>query len=426
MLGQIFQMILSFFIGLWAVRYLGPSDFGSITYISSYIALFTAACTMGLDTVVVNRLVRFKERDGEIVTSAIFLRAITALISMGALAMVVAFVDHGDRKLLWIALLSGFELLFKAAGTISYWYQYKLLSKKTALADMAAFTIASLYRLWLLISGKNIYWFAFYNSFIYLMIAVFYIPMFKKDVDHAGRPTAEMCKDLLRGSLPYLISAILVSLYTQIDQIMIKQILKSTAQVGYYATALTLTWLIAFVPNSISVSARPVLMDLKNKGAEDYEKRVTQVLASIIWISFLCAVLFMIFANPIIRLLYGPSYAPAAPVLRILVWSAIAENMTKIRDIWLIGARHSRFVTLLSTCGTLVNVLLNALLIPRIGIIGAAVATVVTQFAVTVFVPLLFGETRRFGLDVVNAFTLRNMGIRELYAEIRTALRGQK
>ena len=426
MLGQIFQMILSFFIGLWAVRYLGPSDFGSLTYISSYIALFTAACTMGLDTVVVNRLVRFKQRDGEIVTSAILIRSIAAFISMGALAIVVGFADHGDQKLLWIAMLSGFELLFKAAGTISCWYQYKLLSKKTALADMAAFTIASMYRLWLLISSKNIYWFAFYNSFIYLMIAVFYIPMFKKDVDHAGKPTGEMCRDLLRGSFPYLISAILVSLYTQIDQIMIKQILQSTQQVGYYATALTLTWLIAFVPNSISVSARPVLMDLKNKGAQDYEKRVTQVLASIVWISFLCAFLFMVFAHPLIRLLYGASYAPAAPVLQILVWSAIAENMTKIRDIWLIGAQHSKFVTLLSTCGTVVNILLNALLIPLVGIIGAAMATVATQFAVTVFVPLLFKQTRRFGLDVMNAFTLRNIGGRELYEEICTALRGKK
>lgn len=426
MLGQIFQMVLSFFVGLWAVRYLGPSDFGSITYISSYIALFTAVCTMGLDTVVVNRLVRYKERDGEIVASAMLIRSIAALISMGALTLVVALVDHGDTELIWIAVLSGFELLFKAAGTISFWYQYKLASKKTALADMAAFTVASIYRLWLLISGKGVYWFAFYNSLIYLMIAVFYIPMFKRDVEHAGKPTKTMCRDLLRGSMPYLISAVLVSLYTQIDQIMIKQLLKSTEQVGYYATALTLTWLIAFVPNSISVSARPVLMDLKNKGAQDYEKRVTQVLASIIWISFLCAFLFMVFAKPIIHLLYGSSYAPAAPVLQILVWSAIAENLTKIRDIWLIGAEKSRFVTFLSACGTGLNIVLNGVLIPLIGIGGAAIATVATQFAVTVFVPLLFRQTRPFGMDVVHAFTLRNMDVRELYHEICGALRGGK
>ena len=258
------------------------------------------------------------------------------------------------------------------------------------------------------------------------MIAVFYIPMFKRDVDHSGKPTKTMCRDLLRGSMPYLISAVLVSLYTQIDQIMIKQLLKSTEQVGYYATALTLTWLIAFVPNSISVSARPVLMDLKNKGAQDYEKRVTQVLASIIWISFLCAFLFMVFAKPIIHLLYGSSYAPAAPVLQILVWSAIAENLTKIRDIWLIGAEKSRFVTFLSACGTGLNIVLNGVLIPLIGIGGAAIATVATQFAVTVFVPLLFRQTRPFGMDVVHAFTLRNMDVRELYHEICGALRGGK
>lgn len=417
-INQVFQLLVSFVVGLLTIRYLGPTNYGSITYIASYITFFSALCLMGLDTVVVNRLVVYKDRDGEVINSAILLRCILSLLSMGALSLLVRIVDAGDKELQIVAFLSGFELLFKCFGTIGFWYQYKLNSKKTTLADMLAFTIVSLFRIWLLVTKKNVYWFATYNSLLYFFIALFYVPMFRKDCKHYGNATLEMCKDLWKACVPFLLSGVMIALYTQIDRVMIKHILDSKAQVGYYSAAVVICHLVSFIPNSISLSARPVLMEMKQNNNPNYNLRVTQVLAAIVWFSILYAVFITVFAKWIITYLYQDAYLPAIPVLRLLVWCIIFENLTKIRDMWLISEDQSRYVTVFSGVGTVLNILLNVVFIYKFGIMGAALATVLTQVIVTFFVPILFKETKLYTINVKNALLLRDMKLSTLFHEV--------
>lgn len=423
LINQIFQLAVSFFVGIATVRYLGPSNYGEITYISSYVSFFSNFCALGLDTVVINRLVVYQDRDGEVIQSAIFLRFIAGLISVASVTLMIHFIDH-DQELVMIAALMSLKLIFYAFNTVEYWYQYKLMSKKTAIADMIAFTIASLYRVYILATGKSIYWFACYETLLYFVNAFFYVPMFRKDCSHPIHISKDLCLDLLHSCIPYLIAGLMLALYSQIDRIMIKQILNSTEEVGYYSVAATLCNLISFIPESISLSARPVLMQMKREKAQTYDLRVTQVLASIIWFSLVYSVLLTAFAAPVIRILYGDSYLPSVPALRILVWSSLFSHLTKIRDMWLLGEDQSRFVTFLSAIGTLMNVVLNAIMIPRLGMSGAAIATLLTQGILTLVVPACFSQTRGFAIDALHAITLHGVQIHDLLNEIRDALPG--
>lgn len=416
--GQIFQMILSFFIGLLSVRYLGPTNYGSITYISSYVSFFSSICLMGLDTVVINKLVYYQERDGEVIASAVLLRSIVSILCMFSLSLVVYCVDGGNKELVIIAIISSFELLFKSFITITFWYQYKLMSKKVVIADLLAFLLSSLYRLYLLVTSKNIYWFATYSSLIYLLASLFYIPMFIKDCKSKKYASKEMCKELVHSCVPYLISGIMISLYTQIDRIMIKQILQTTVDVGYYSAAWTVCNLIAFIPNAISVSARPVLMQMRKEGKANYNQRVSQVLAVIIWLAIFYSLFVTIFSKKIILILYGQTYITAHTVLKILVWSTLMENVGKIRDIWLIGENRSNYVTFFSTVGTILNVIINIQFIHLWGINGAALSTVITQFFVMLILPMVFSSTRQFAIDVINAIFLRNIQARKAFTKL--------
>ena len=416
--GQIFQMILSLFIGLLSVRYLGPTNYGSITYISSYISFFSSICLMGLDTVVINKLVYYQERDGEVIASAVLLRSIVSILCMFSLSLVVYCVDGGNKELVIIAIISSFELLFKSFITITFWYQYKLMSKKVVIADLLAFLLSSLYRLYLLMTSKNIYWFATYSSLIYLLSSLFYIPMFIKDCKSKKHASKEMCKELVHSCVPYLISGIMISLYTQIDRIMIKQILQTTVDVGYYSAAWTVCNLIAFIPNAISVSARPVLMQMRKEGKANYNQRVSQVLAVIIWLAIFYSLFVTIFSKKIILILYGQTYITAHTVLKILVWSTLMENVGKIRDIWLIGENRSNYVTFFSTVGTILNVIINIQFIHLWGINGAALSTVITQFFVMLILPMVFSSTRQFAIDVINAIFLRNIQARKAFTKL--------
>ena len=125
-------------------------------------------------------------------------------------------------------------------------------------------------------------------------------------------------------------------------------------------------------------------------------------------------------------MLYGADYAAAAPALMIMVWSSLFSHLTKIRDLWLLGENQSRLVTGFSFIGVVMNVALNALLIPRYGICGAAVATVVTQAVLAVAAPALFPGTRQFAIDVIHALTLRGVNVRDLVQEVKDALPGTR
>lgn len=425
MINQIFQLAVSFFVGVATVRYLGPSNYGEITYIASYVSFFSSFTYLGLETVIINRLIFYKERDGEVIASATFLRFLAGLISVLSISVLVYYMDH-DPQLLKIAGIMSLRLLFSAFNTVDYWYQYKLLSKKTAIVDMAAFAIASAYRIYILVSGKNIYWFAFYETLLYLLNMLFYIPMFHRDCTHPIRISRDICRDLLKACLPYLVAAVMLSLYSEIDRVMIKQMMNSTAEVGYYSAAVTICNLISFIPESLSLSARPVLMEMRQNNASSYNLRVTQVLALIIWFSMLYSVLITIFARWVIQMLYGADYAAAAPALMIMVWSSLFSHLTKIRDLWLLGENQSRLVTGFSFIGVVMNVALNALLIPRYGICGAAVATVVTQAVLAVAAPALFPGTRQFAIDVIHALMLRGVNLRDLVQEVKDALPGTR
>lgn len=423
LINQIFQLAVSFFVGVATVRYLGPSNYGEITYIASYISFFSSFTYLGLETVIINRLIFYKERDGEVIASAIFLRFIAGVISVLSIYILVYFMDH-DPQLLKIAGIMSLRLLFSAFNTVEYWYQYRLLSKKTAVVDMLAFAIASAYRIYILVSGKDIYWFAFYETLLYLLNMLFYIPMFRSDCTHPIRVSKDLCQDLLKSCLPYLIAAVMLTLYSEIDRVMIKQMMHSTVEVGYYSAAVTICNLIAFIPESLSLSARPVLMEMRQNNASNYNLRVTQVLASLIWFSCLYSIIITIFAKAVILILYGTEYGAAAPALMIMVWSSLFSHLTKIRDLWLLGENQSHLVTGFSFLGVVMNIGLNALLIPRYGISGAAVATVVTQAALAIVAPALFSKTRQFAVDVIHALTLRGVNVRDLLQEVKDALPG--
>lgn len=426
MFGQIIQMAISFFVGILSTRYLGPSNYGVITYVASSVAFFSSIGLMGMDTVVVSRLVKDPDHDGEEVASAVALRTAVSTICMAAMIFVVAIVEKGNQMYLLVALLSGFELIFKAFGTIGFWYQYKLMSRRTAIADTVAFLIASAYRIYLLASHASLYGFAFYTSLIYLLEGIFYVTMFRKDCVHSIKADRTLCRELFHACIPYLVSGVMISLYTQVDRLMIKWITGSAEEVGYYSCAYVISNLVAFIPNSLALSARPVLLDLKSRQAPEYETRVTQVMAAMMWFSMLYSVFITITARWVVNLLYGDAYLEAVSPLRILVWVSLVENLTRIRDLWLIGADQSRFVTWFSVSGTLGNMILNAILIPVHGISGAAAATVITQLAVIIILPACFRETRQFAIDAVRALLLRQVHVRDLLKEVADGFRGRR
>ena len=102
--------------------------------------------------------------------------------------------------------------------------------------------------------------------------------------------------------------------------------------------------------------------------------------------------------------MYGAEYSGASSALKVLIWSEVFSMIGVARGIWIVSENKNKYVKYYLFYGVIVNVVLNWFLIPKLGIVGAGVATLITQIVTSLIAPLLFKETRIHTKYVLEAF----------------------
>ena len=123
-----------------------------------------------------------------------------------------------------------------------------------------------------------------------------------------------------------------------------------------------------------------IFADKKVGNTEGYERGIARTYCIIIYLALFQSIAMTIFARLIISLLYGESYSPSVSALQIVVWYTTFSYMGSVRNVWILGESKQKYLWILNLGGAVVNIGLNALLIPIWGINGAAFASLITQF----------------------------------------------
>ena len=406
--ANIVQMILSFVIGMISARYLGPSNYGVINYVAAIVAFFTSIASLGMEGVLVQEISKDKDRSDAILGTSLIMGLISSIISSVMIVLLVGVLKHWDVLMLSVAFLQSLTLIFKAFNVFDYWFQSCLLSKYTSIVKCIAYIAMSAYKIFLLATQKSILWFAFSlgvdTLFIALGLIICYFSVSKRRLSF----DRSLVRVILSQSSPFILSGLVSVIYTQIDKIMIEQILNDSAQTGLYSAALTVcsTWL--FIPQAFITSARPVIFELKANGGE-YIKRLKQLYTLIIWGCTVAALLITLLSPLIIWILYGNAYLEAASTLRVIIWYTVFSMIGTARSIWILCEKKNKYVWRYLCVGSVSNVLLNAIMIPTLGILGAAIATVASQFISAILAPLLFKETRIHTKYVIESFFFKGI-----------------
>ena len=407
--GKVMQMILSFVIMTITARYLGPSDYGIINYVESYIAFFTSLCTLGLESIIVKELVQHEDQQGAVLGTVITLQTISSVLSAVALAAFVSLVNGGDKSYTIIAALYGSSLIFKSFETLQYWYQAKLMSRVYAIASLIAYAVMSMYRVFLLISNKSAEWFAFSVTVDAIVLSVALLLSYKRGSGPRFVVSWDLGRKMLSRSRHFIISGLMISIYWQFDKIMIRHMVGEVG-VGCYSIASRICSIWGFVLVAVIDSARPVLFELIQKNqTEEFEKRLRILYSFIIYVSVGVSVVFTAFAAKIVTLLYGKAYLPGANILRVLTWGTAFSYLGTARNIWTLSTGYERYEKHMALAGTICNVLLNLLLIPVMGELGAAVATLTTQIFVNYLVMFMIKPLRRNGVLITKAFAISGL-----------------
>lgn len=406
--GNIAQKILAFLVGVWTARYLGPDNYGLINYAAAYTTFFSALSTLGINSIIVKEFVDMPEEEGTTLGTTLILQCMASLLSIVCILLITLFLDFEEKQTNIVVILASFGLLFQTFDTVKYWFQAKLESKNSAVATLVAYSISSAYKILLLIHGKSVEWFAVSSSIDYICTACILLRIYKKKGGMRLHFSWNRAKELLSSSRYYILAGLMVSIYGATDKLMLKQMLDESA-VGYYGTAVSVCNVWVFILAAIIESMNPTILEAYKTDKSLFEKRNRTLYAIVFYFSAAVSVFMTVFAKSGIKLLFGENYLPAASQLRIITWYVAFSYLGVARNAWIVCENQQKYLLSIYTGSAVINVILNAVLIPIMGANGAAIASLVTQFSTIFLFPLLLKGIRPNAQLMIEAITLRKL-----------------
>ncbi len=409
---KLMQSALQLVVGVLSARYLGPSNYGLINYAASIVAFAIPFMRLGFDATLVREYVEFPDNEREIAGTSLILNLLSATFCVFGVVGFSAASNADDSTTVVVCVLYSLSLVFGAAEMVQYWFQYKLLSKYSSIIMLISYIVVSAYRIFLLVAGKNIYWFAVVHSIEYGLVAIFLLIVYFKKGGKLAFSFA-VAKRMLCNSKHYIIAALMLVIIQNTDHIMLTNMI-SESENGLYSAAINSASVLQFVYSAVIDSYRPVILANKKDGSDEYCLNITRLYSVTIYLSFAQSLAFTVFSDLIIRLLYGSEFAGSAAVLRILVWFLAFSTMGSVRNVWILAEQKQKYLWIINISGAAVNILLNAVLIRPMGACGAALASLITQVAANFVLGFVWKPLRDN-----NHLIVKSLNPRFAYTEIK-------
>ena len=386
---------MALIVSIQVARYLGPSEFGVLSYVMAVAALAAPLATLGINHILTKELTQHPDAAGRTLGTAALLRKAGALLAVAAVGAWALFAPATDAR------VPGFALLLVAAGLVGsleflqYWFLTSRKMNAYSAARMTNSVLFSVIRIAQIYLGASLEAFVIVTAVETIGAGALTYVAYRRARTTPIRWSfdAALAKKLLSRSWPLTFAALASAVYHKIDVIMIAE-MASTAEAGVYAVAARFSEVWYFIPTMLLTALFPALLELKAKSAEAYQRHMQNIYDALAAAGTLVAVVVTIVAVPMIDLLFGPAYAPAALILSIHVWSGVFIFMRAMLGKWLIIEDLYIFSLVTQGAGTIVNVALNFYMIPRYGAVGAAIATLVSYASASYLALALHPRTR--------------------------------
>lgn len=379
MLERVSFSLSGIFVSIYVARYLGPAQFGTLNYLLATLAIVVPLVQLGADNVIFNRLARRPESGIRLMLASRRLRRwLFLLVGLPLLVWIAYGQPLGTQLMTLMLLVSAY---FSIQDVYKIYYDARLQSKRNTVVNNLTLVLSILCRLGLVSATLPLVWFAvpYLISSLIPYLVRRYLFLRERPVLPAISPrrTGRYGRYLLSIGLPLAISSLSVVIYTRIDQIMLGNMLDERA-VGWYSAATTLSQGWIFVPMALITSLMPGMAGCRAEGEQDDRIRALYVLVLVLSLPML--LLAVGFAQPIIELLYGVAFYPAADILAICTLTSLFSVLGTVSSRSMVLLSGYRFIALKMPIVALANVLMNWLLIPRYGLIGAALSTLIAEF----------------------------------------------
>ena len=148
---NVLRMGVGLFVGVWIARYLGPNQYGQLSYALAFVLLFSSLANLGLDSIAVRNIVRDSSRKDEILGTVFVLKLIGGATAFGVTMVAILLLRPADHLTQWLVGITAAGMIFQAFDTIDYWFQSQVKSKYTVISKNTAFLLISIVKIILIV-----------------------------------------------------------------------------------------------------------------------------------------------------------------------------------------------------------------------------------------------------------------------------------
>ncbi|WP_434309634.1 oligosaccharide flippase family protein [Hominifimenecus sp. rT4P-3] len=364
-------------------RVLQPAGTGKVSFAVSVVSYFSMAAMLGVPTYGIRACARVRDDKKELsrtVQEILCLNILMGILAYAVFFLSLIFVERFqmERNLFLVVGLTigfnviGVEWMYKGLEQYTYITVRSLIFKAAALIFM--FFMIRKPEDYVIYGGLTIFASVGSNLLNFLRLRK-YIFL---------RPQKPLClRRHLRPVAVFFAMSVATTVYTNLDTVMLG-FMKNDAEVGLYNAAVKIKSVLVSVVTSLGAVLLPRVSYYVQRGFQEEFERVTKkALEFVVLIGFPVAVYFILFAESGILLLSGPAYQGAVPAMQMIMPTVFFIGLTNIIGLQVLVPLGREKIVFYSECaGAVVDVILNAVLIPKMGAAGAAAGTLAAEMAV--------------------------------------------
>lgn len=378
-LAQVISYIMAFFYTIYAARYLGVADFGVLSFALAFTMIFMVLADLGLSTL----LVRDVSRDNTVLAKYMGNMAlIKTIISIGtflSIAIIINLLNYPGKTVQVVYLIGLFVILTSFS---QFFYSVFQAHEKMEFQSIGSI-ISSVFiffgvliAIYLKLDVVTFAWIYAISGMLVLLYSLiicawkFHWPQLEVDWD--------FWKFTLKTALPLSLAMVFSTIAFRVDSVLLS-LLQGNAAVGWYSAPYKLIELLMFIPMIYTTAILPVLSSNFINSFGSIKKVYERSFKYLLIVGIPIAAIISILSSKIILLLYSPAYLPSVPALQILIWTVPIMFLTYLWGTMFVAIDRQDIVLKITFIGMIFNILVNLILIPIYGFMGAAFVTVVTE-----------------------------------------------
>lgn len=372
------KIISAIFVTIYMARYLGPEQFGVLSYALAIVAIFMAISRLGMESILVRDIAKYPRLAKAYMSTAFGLMFMAAMVNLVILSTLIYLFESDVQTKVYIWIIAT-GLLFQVFLVVDYNFQAQIQAKYSSIAKSVALAASAVVKIYLVLVQADLQAFAISYAFDQFIIAIMLIVMHlvEKQQGFVFGFDSSLIKPLLKSAWPMILASLATILYMRIDQIMIKHIL-DVYQLGLYSAATKMYEGWIMIPFVISMSLLPAVVRARENSKERYHQGLTCLFALVFWGSVLVALFISIFGTKIIEITFGEAYREAGLSLIIIMWASAFAALSFVSARYLTVEGLESKIFMRTVVALVLNIFLNFVLIPLYGIEGAAISTLIS------------------------------------------------